>query len=46
MRRILAALLFITLAVPIASYAQSATADRPFVVEYYYRPSGAMPTNF
>src|SRR6202035_3917388 len=37
MRRILAALLFVTLIVPIAPYAQSATADRPFVVEYYYK---------
>jgi hypothetical protein len=39
MRRILAALLFVTIAVPIASYAQStpAASDRPFVVEYYYK---------
>jgi hypothetical protein len=38
-RRILAALLFITIAVPIASNAQSApdASDRPFVVEYYYK---------
>jgi hypothetical protein len=32
MRRILAALLFVALVVPMLSYAQSATADRPFVV--------------
>lgn len=39
MRRILAALLFVTIAMPIATYAQSAPAasDRPFVVEYYYK---------
>jgi hypothetical protein len=37
-RRILAALLFIALTLPLASYAQStAAADHPFVVEYYYK---------
>jgi len=39
MRRHLLALLFLTIAVPVASYSQSApaAADRPFVVEYYYK---------
>ena len=39
MRRLLAVLLFITIAVPIASYGQSgpAATDNPFVVEYYYK---------
>src|SRR5450755_2159737 len=39
MRRLLAALLFITLAAPIVSIAQSTPVapDRPFVVEYYYK---------
>jgi len=39
MCRLLAALLFVAVAVPIASTAQSAPAgaDRPFVVEYYYK---------
>jgi len=38
MRRILAALLFITIALPIAASAQSpAASDKPFVVEYYYK---------
>ena len=35
MQRILAALLFITIAVPISVQAQA--SDRPFVVEYYYK---------
>src|SRR5512141_619956 len=39
MRRILAAVLFITIASPFALYAQSsaASSDKPFVVEYYYK---------
>src|ERR1700689_5606378 len=38
MRRLLAGLLFAVIAVPIAASAQSApAADRPFVVEYYYK---------
>ena len=40
MRRLLAALLFVTIALPLVSIAQSAAAaasDRPFVVEYYYK---------
>jgi hypothetical protein len=35
-RRIFAALLFLSLAVPIASYAQP-PVEQPFVVEYYYK---------
>jgi hypothetical protein len=34
MRRALAALLFVAIAMPIASFAQTAS-DKPFVVEYY-----------
>ena len=39
MFRFIALLLFVTITLPIVSYAQSAsvTADRPFVVEYYYK---------
>ena len=38
MRHLFAALLFIVLAAPLASHAQSSpAADRPFVVEYYYK---------
>jgi hypothetical protein len=39
MRRLLSALLFVAVAVPIASTAQSspAASDKPFVVEYYYK---------
>ena len=39
MRRLLVALLFIAIALPIGSIAQSpaAASDRPFVVEYYYK---------
>ncbi len=39
MRRLLTALLFVAVALPIASTAQSASSasDRPFVVEYYYK---------
>ena len=39
MRRILTALLFAAIAVPVATLAQSASAasDQPFVVEYYYK---------
>ena len=37
MRRLLVALLFVTICVPSTIYAQSAAADRPFVVEYYYK---------
>ena len=38
MRRVLTALLFAAIALPIASYPQSTSAtDKPFVVEYYYK---------
>ena len=37
MRRILAALLFITTFAPIAIQAQSTSSEKPFVVEYYYK---------
>lgn len=39
MRRILAAILFISIVVPIASFSQTVPADsgKPFVVEYYYK---------
>jgi len=37
MRRILAALLFIATFAPNAVQAQSASSDKPFVVEYYYK---------
>ncbi|MGA7755982.1 MAG: hypothetical protein WCB05_24350, partial [Candidatus Sulfotelmatobacter sp.] len=37
MRRLLVALLFVAFAVPVASIAQSAPAEKPFVVEYYYK---------
>ena len=37
--RVFALLLFFAIALPVASYAQSssATPDRPFVIEYYYK---------
>src|SRR5579872_3628028 len=37
MRRIVAALLFVAVTLPIASHAQSAASGQPFVVEYYYK---------
>ena len=36
-RRILAALTFVAATLPMTLSAQSAAADRPFVVEYYYK---------
>jgi len=36
-RGIVAALLFLATVLPIAARAQSAVADKPFVVEYYYK---------
>jgi hypothetical protein len=35
--RTLALLLFVAIAAPLATYAQSASTDKPFVVEYYYK---------
>src|SRR4029077_16995509 len=36
-RRLLAALIFAPLFVPMAALAQSSSSDKPFVVEYYYK---------
>jgi hypothetical protein len=37
LRRVLAALLFVALALPITLQAQSTSSEKPFVVEYYYK---------
>lgn len=36
-RHTLALLLFVAIVAPLGTYAQSASADKPFVVEYYYK---------
>jgi hypothetical protein len=37
LRRVLSALLFLLVALPIAANAQTGASDKPFVVEYYYK---------
>ena len=37
-RRLLPLILMLALTAPFASYAQSVATDKPFVVEYYYKP--------